>query len=213
MPRIPSSAMPSIRSMSSLWSMSFWTATGRTRSSTKARTVSWISRCSSLSSKSTRPSLLLGTPSNLAEEPERARPPGADQGDEEDRAGERERPAGEAVHAHDEHLRHEGAVEGDAEERVLDDPRRVGLEAELEDAVVGDRDDQEEGDPARPAVDEVDPAGPGPGKLAEDPRRREELRHAEHGRREREPGLQVERVAEEEAEPRPRVGAGVDDEL
>src|SRR4051812_6356255 len=52
-PRIPSSAMPSIRSKSSLCSMSFWIATGRTRSSTKARTVSWISRCSSLSSKST----------------------------------------------------------------------------------------------------------------------------------------------------------------
>src|SRR6185437_2808368 len=32
--------------------MSFCTATGRTRSSTKVRTVSWISRCSSLSSKS-----------------------------------------------------------------------------------------------------------------------------------------------------------------
>src|SRR5581483_11641707 len=53
-PRIPSSAMPSISSRSSLWSMSFWIATGSTRSSTNARTVSWISRCSSLSSKSTR---------------------------------------------------------------------------------------------------------------------------------------------------------------
>ena len=37
--------------------MSFCTATGRTRSSTKARTVSWISRCSSVSSKSTPRSL------------------------------------------------------------------------------------------------------------------------------------------------------------
>ena len=44
--------MPSISSMSSLWSMSFWTATGRTRSSTNWRTVSWIRRCSSVSSKS-----------------------------------------------------------------------------------------------------------------------------------------------------------------
>ena len=34
--------------------MSFWTATGSTRSSTKLRTVSWISRCSSVSSKSMR---------------------------------------------------------------------------------------------------------------------------------------------------------------
>src|SRR6476659_6192727 len=52
MPRIPNSAMPSISSRSSLWSMSFCTATGRTRSSTNWRTVSWISRCSSVSSKS-----------------------------------------------------------------------------------------------------------------------------------------------------------------
>src|SRR3954451_19920665 len=49
---MPSSAMPSISSRSSLWSMSFCTATGRTRSSTNWRTVSWISRCSSVSSKS-----------------------------------------------------------------------------------------------------------------------------------------------------------------
>src|SRR3954451_1251631 len=53
-PRIPSSAMPSIAAMSSRWLMSFSIATGRTRSSTNARTVSWISRCSSLSSKSTK---------------------------------------------------------------------------------------------------------------------------------------------------------------
>ena len=96
---------------------------------------------------------------DLAQEPERARPPGADQRDEEERAGERERPAGEAVHPHDEHLRHERAVEGDAEERVLGDPRRVRLEAELEDAVVRDRDRQQERDPARPAVDDVDLRG------------------------------------------------------
>ena len=37
--------------------MSFSIATGRTRSSTNWRTVSWIARCSSVSSKSTRPSL------------------------------------------------------------------------------------------------------------------------------------------------------------
>ena len=51
-PRMPSSAMPSISDMSSRWSMSFWTATGRIRSSTNARTVSWIRRCSPVSSKS-----------------------------------------------------------------------------------------------------------------------------------------------------------------
>src|SRR4051795_8354775 len=57
MPRIPSSAIPSIAPMSSRWAMSFSTATGSTRSSTKARTVSWISRCSSVSSKFTPRSL------------------------------------------------------------------------------------------------------------------------------------------------------------
>src|SRR4051794_40950795 len=53
-PRIPSSAMPSIAPISSRWLMSFSIATGSTRSSTNERTVSWISRCSSLSSKSTK---------------------------------------------------------------------------------------------------------------------------------------------------------------
>src|SRR5580704_3760669 len=38
--------------------MSFWIATGRIRSSTNARTVSWSRRCSPLSSKSIPPSLL-----------------------------------------------------------------------------------------------------------------------------------------------------------
>src|SRR3954451_8382894 len=59
-PRIPSSAIPSIRSRSSLCSMSFWTATGSTRSSTNARTVSWISRCSSVRPKSIRLSVRSG---------------------------------------------------------------------------------------------------------------------------------------------------------
>src|SRR5712691_6216119 len=54
MPRIPSSAIPSIRSRSSLWWMSFSIATGRTRSSTNARTVSWISCCSGVRVKSMR---------------------------------------------------------------------------------------------------------------------------------------------------------------
>src|SRR3954447_23047223 len=126
-PRIPSSAMPSIRSMSSLWLMSFSTATGRTRSSTKARTVSWISRCSSESSKSTSASLL-GASSDLAQIPERARPPCADQRREQDSAGDRKHPPGEPVHAHDQNLRREGTEERDAEERVHGDPRVVRLE-------------------------------------------------------------------------------------
>src|SRR5207248_10949179 len=57
MPSRPSSAMPSITDMSSRCSMSFSTAFGRTRSSTKFRTVSWISRCSSVRSKSMAESL------------------------------------------------------------------------------------------------------------------------------------------------------------
>src|SRR4051794_25123457 len=57
-PRIPSSAIPSIAPMSSRCAMSFSIATGSTRSSTKVRTVSWISRCSSVSSKSTARSLV-----------------------------------------------------------------------------------------------------------------------------------------------------------
>ena len=44
--------MPSISSRSSLCAWSFSFATGSTRSSTNARTVSWIRRCSSVSSKS-----------------------------------------------------------------------------------------------------------------------------------------------------------------
>ena len=52
MPSSPSSAMPSITPMSSWWLMSFSIAFGSTRSSTKSRTVSWMRRCSSVSSKS-----------------------------------------------------------------------------------------------------------------------------------------------------------------
>src|SRR2546421_3481186 len=78
-PRIPSSAMPSIASRSRWWLMSFSTACGRMRSSTNRRTVSWSSRCSSLSSKSTRGAYLglrdrFGAPArgeHAAEEDER----------------------------------------------------------------------------------------------------------------------------------------------
>jgi hypothetical protein len=83
---------------------------------------------------------LLGTAPDLAQVPEGARPPGADQRDEQERARDGQHPAREAVHADDEHLGREGAVEGHAEERVLGDARGVGLEPELEHAVVRDRD-------------------------------------------------------------------------
>src|SRR3954470_5931243 len=56
-PSSPSSAIPSITDMSTRCSMSFSTAFGKTRSSTKSRTVSWISRCSSVRSKSMSESL------------------------------------------------------------------------------------------------------------------------------------------------------------
>jgi drug/metabolite transporter (DMT)-like permease len=119
----------------------------------------------------------LETLSDLAEEPERARPPRAHQHGEEKPARERQHPRREAVHPHDQNLRRERAVDGDAEERVHRHAGVRGLEAELEDTVVGNRDRQREGQPARPAVDDVDEPRPRPGKLAEDPRRREELRH------------------------------------
>ena len=57
-PSKPSSAMPSITSMSRWWLMSFSIAFGSTRSSTKSRTVCWIRRCSSVSSKSIAVSLV-----------------------------------------------------------------------------------------------------------------------------------------------------------
>src|SRR5919202_5341658 len=56
-PRRPSSPMPSITDRSRRCSMSFSIAFGSTRSSTKSRTVSWISRCSSVRSKSMAESL------------------------------------------------------------------------------------------------------------------------------------------------------------
>src|SRR6476661_5022969 len=198
-PRIPSSAMPSISSRSSLWSMSFWIATGRTRSSTKERTVSWIRRCSSLSSKSTQASLRPSA--DRAQIPERARPPGADQHGQEESACNRQGPDGEPVHAHDKHLGRERAEEGDAQERMDGDPGVIRLKAQLEHAVVGDGDRRQEREATRPAVDDVDVARSRPRELAEDPGGGQELRDAERGGGKCEPCLQMQRVAEEEAEP------------
>jgi hypothetical protein len=87
-----------------------------------------------------RPETGLGPASDLPQVPERARPPSADHRREQQSAGHREHPLREAVHAHDQHLRGEGSVDRDAEERVHGDPRVVRLEAELEHAVVRDRD-------------------------------------------------------------------------
>src|SRR4051812_1774690 len=73
-------------------------------------------------------------------------------------------------------------------------------EAELEDAVVGDGQREREGEAAGPAVDGIYPRRLGPGQLAEDPGCREELAAGEDDDRGGERGLQVDRVAEEEAE-------------
>jgi hypothetical protein len=89
----------------------------------------------------------LGTAADLPEVPEGARPPGSDERGEQERARERQRPGREAMHPDDQHLRRERAVNGDAEERMDGDARRVGLEAQLEHAVVGDRDRREERQP------------------------------------------------------------------
>jgi hypothetical protein len=83
-----------------------------------------------------------GAAPDLPEVPEGARPPGADQGHEQQPARKRQRPLREAMHSHDQHLRRERTVEGDAEEGVHGDARAVGLEAELEDAVIGHGDRQ-----------------------------------------------------------------------
>jgi hypothetical protein len=81
------------------------------------------------------------------------------------------------METHDQDLRREGSVNRAAEQRVYEDATRRILEAELEDAVVGDWECEGEGQPARPAVEGRNPDGTRPGQLAEDPRRREELGH------------------------------------
>ena len=73
-------------------------------------------------------------------------------------------------------------------------------EAELEDAVVGDRQRAEERQPPRPAVRRVDPGRLRPGQLPEDPGGGEELEARRADRGGREAGLQMDRVAEEEPE-------------
>src|SRR5437868_15304116 len=52
-PRSPSSAIPSITDLSRRWAMSLSIALGSTRSLTNVLTVSWMSRCASVSSRST----------------------------------------------------------------------------------------------------------------------------------------------------------------
>src|SRR4051812_24877890 len=76
----------------------------------------------------------------------------------------------------------------------------VVLEAELEDAVVGDGQRQRKGEAAGPAVHRVDPRRLPPRELAEDPRGRQELEAGEDDHSRRQAGLEMDRVAEEEPE-------------
>lgn len=151
--------------------------------------------------------LALERPAELVEEPDGARVPDRDERREDDAAGERERPAGEAVQPDDEDLGGEGAVHGAAEEGVGVDARVRVLEAELEDAVVDDGQGQGKREPAAPAVDRAQVARPRPGDPAVEPGGAAELEHGQGDRRRRAPGLEVDRVAEEEAEVAPRVAA------
>ena len=64
-------------------------------------------------------------------------------------AGRRDHPHRVAPHLHDQHLGHVGAVEGAPGERVHEDAPLLALEAEPEDAVVGDRQRDQECQPAR----------------------------------------------------------------
>ena len=74
------------------------------------------------------------------------------------------------------------------------------LEAELEDAVVGDREREREREPPTSGARGSSTRRLPPRQLAEDPRRAEELEAREHDSRRREARLQVHGVAEEEAE-------------
>src|SRR6185436_4547857 len=100
----------------------------------------------------------------------------------------------------DRDLRGVRAVERAAEERVHKDTG-VGLaEAELEDAVVGDGEREDEREAAGPPVRRIDPRRLAPRQLAVDPGGREDLEASERDRRRGEGCLEVDRVLEEEAE-------------
>src|SRR6478672_3294578 len=74
------------------------------------------------------------------------------------------------------------------------------LEAEFEDAVVGDRQRERESKAARPAMNRIHPGRFWPGQLSKDPGRGEELEAGQNDHRGREAGLQVDWIAEEEPE-------------
>ena len=143
----------------------------------------------------------------LAVEPERARVPKADQQREDQTACDRKHERREAMQADDRDLGGVRAEEERPEQRVNERARLGALPAELEDAVVGDRQRADECEQPRPAVRRVDPRGLLPGELPEDPRGREDLEARQYRSDSREAGLQVDRVAEEQPKVRlrPRV--------
>src|SRR6266566_4983274 len=146
----------------------------------------------------------------LAVEPDRARVPNADQHDEEQAARNRKDESREAVEADDRDLGGKRAVNGAPEQRVRQHTGAWVLEAELEDAVVGNGQREREGKAARPAVHRIHPGRFGPGQLPKDPGGREELEAGQNDHRGREAGLQMDRIAEEEPEValRPRLVIG-----
>jgi hypothetical protein len=81
-----------------------------------------------------------------------------------------------------------------------EDTRVRMAEAELEDAVVGDRERAHEGQTSGPPVRRIDPSRLAPRQPSEDPCRGEELEACERCRRARERGLEMERILEEQAE-------------
>src|SRR5262245_61656932 len=133
----------------------------------------------------------------LAVEPDRARVPDADQGREQQSARGRQHETWKPVQADDRHLRCERAVDGAAEERVGQHAGARVAEAELEDAVVSDRERESEGEAARPPVHRIDPGRLPPRQLVEDPGGREELEAGQDHDRGREARLEVDRIAEE----------------
>ena len=73
----------------------------------------------------------------------------ADEHAEDHPAGQRQRQPGQRVRAHDHDLDRERAVERAAEDRMQQDARRRVLERELVEAVVGDREAEQEREPPR----------------------------------------------------------------
>src|SRR3954470_19732306 len=135
----------------------------------------------------------------LGDEPQAAGQPGRDQKREQQAAGQRQRDRREPAAAHDHDLGRERAVEQAAEQRVREHPRRRGLEGELVEAVVGDRQAEQERQPAGDAVRAADP----PRRVAErelpvHPRGRQHLRDRQQRRGAGQPHLHRDGVAEAE---------------